>query len=101
LMGTLVAPSGICQQQTHDAMGNGDHSCCPAPTSDHSIKTDCCIARATLPAIVNAPTLPGSDSAAVAQEFTASHDMHTPVRFLTAAIIPPKSPPTGASILRV
>jgi hypothetical protein len=102
LVGALVMPSGICQPPTHNAMGKTAHSCCPAATEPGtSLTTDCCIARATLPALVVAPELPGSAAVAVTREFVASNGISLPGRFSTPAIIPPQSPPTGASILRI
>ncbi|MGA2809126.1 MAG: hypothetical protein ABSE87_13415 [Terracidiphilus sp.] len=98
LMGGLLAPNGICLQQTHKAT----HSCCaPAPESSATVKSDCCAARAPLPAVVVAPNLPGPVSMAAAPEFVPATELFSPGDFLAAAVIPPLSPPTGAFNLRI
>jgi hypothetical protein len=36
-----------------------------------------------------------------AQEFVSSTGLSSPLEFTVSAVIPPQSPPTGASILRI
>lgn len=97
LMGTLVAPSGICQQQTHKAA----HDCCAsASQSSASVQNDCCTARTNLPAVV-VPDRSGPAPLTVAHEFIGADKPSLASVFPALAVIPPPSPPTGASILRI
>jgi hypothetical protein len=98
LMGSLLAPFGTCQQQTHKTA----HSCCSqASQPSKTAQANCCVASAPLPAVVVAPNLPGSISIKVAQEFLSSDQLSSPSDFRVLAVTPPQSPPTGAFILRI
>jgi hypothetical protein len=98
LMGSLLAPSGICLQPAHKAA----HSCCSHASKSHqSVKTNCCTASAPLPAVVVAPNLPGSAPMTVAQEFVSSDELSVQSELTRLAVIPPLSPPTGAFNLRI
>jgi hypothetical protein len=97
LMGTLIAPAGVCLQQMHKA----GHDCCAgASESGSSVRNDCCIARTTLPAVV-APVLSGPTPLTVSQEVVVADEASSLNVSPALAIIPPQSPPTGASILRI
>lgn len=98
LMGGLLAPNGICLQPTpHPA-----HSCCaPAPESTQFAQTECCTARAPLPAVVVAPDVPAPAPMSVAVNFVPVLEFSSRDGFPSAAIIPHLSPPTGAFNLRI
>jgi hypothetical protein len=98
LMGGLLAPNGICLERTHKSA----HSCCaPAPGSSKIVQTDCCTARAPLPAVLVAPDLPVSASMSAAVDFIPVLEFSSRDGFPAAAVIPPLSPPTGAFNLRI
>src|SRR5450631_524354 len=96
LMGIMIAPSGICLHQSSKVA----HSCC-VPESSHSLRTNCCVVRAQLPATLVAPTLPGSSPSEVLREYGPSVDAATMDTHPTVAVILPLSRPTGAFILRI
>jgi hypothetical protein len=97
LMGLMISPFGICLRQTSKVA----HSCCMQPESSHSLRTNCCVVRAQLPAILVAPTLPGSSPSEVLHEYVASLNATTTDKHPVVAVIPPLSPPTGAFSLRI
>jgi hypothetical protein len=98
LMGSLLAPFGSCLQRTH----NTRHGCCaPASESNKTADTNCCAASAPLPAIVVAPSLPGSAPMTVAPEFVSLDEFSSRSEFHVLALTPPQSPPTSAFILRI
>ena len=94
----LLAPFGSCVQWTHKAA----HSCC-AKLSEPSkgLHADCCSASAPQPAVVVTPDLPDPSAIAVEQRFVSSSELTAPGELTFTAVIPPKSPPTGAFILRI
>lgn len=94
----LLAPFGSCLQWQFKAA----HSCC-ARLSEPSkgLQANCCAASAPQPAIVVTPNLPDPSAIAVEQQFVASSELTAFGEFTTLAVIPPKSPPTGAFILRI
>jgi len=97
LMGMMIAPREICLQQSP----KGAHSCCVQTESSHSVRTNCCVVRAQLPATLVAPTLPGSNPSEILHDYAASESATATDRHSAVAVIPPLSPPTGAFILRV
>jgi len=98
LIGALVAPAQICLQHAHKAR----HACCVSMSEPGAtIHSDCCAVRPTLPAVVVAPAVSGSVTVSGAQEFVSSTGLSSPLEFTVSAVIPPQSPPTGASILRI
>src|ERR1039458_382494 len=93
LMGSLLAPNGICQQQAHKTA----HDCCaPASESNQTAQTDCCKASAPLPAVIVAPSLSGPAQLSVVQVFLSSDELSSPRELPAMAVIPPLSPPAGA-----
>jgi len=102
VMGSLVVPSGICLQQTHKATHKAAHSCClPASESGKSATTNCCLAHATLPAIVVVSLLPNAVPPVAAHPFVAAISTSSSGALAALALVPPKSPPTGAFSLRI
>src|ERR1017187_3407803 len=98
LMGSLLAPSGICLQPAHKAA----HSCCLHASKSHqSVRTNCCTASAPLPAIVVAPNLPGSAPMTVVRAFVSLNESASSSEFSVLSVIPPHSPPRGAFNLRI
>jgi hypothetical protein len=98
LIGTLVAPAEVCLQHAQKAA----HACCVSMSQPGAtIQNDCCAVRPTLPAIIVAPALSGSPALSAAQEFVSSQELSSPSELTVSEIIPPQSPPTGASILRI
>ncbi|MGD0628133.1 MAG: hypothetical protein ABR987_02205 [Terracidiphilus sp.] len=98
LVASLIAPIGTCLQQTHKA----GHDCCvPMPASSTAIQNDCCTAKSTLPAMVVAPNLSGSAASNVVMETISTIEISSPSDLPVLAVIPPHSPPPGASILRI
>jgi hypothetical protein len=98
LMGTMLAPSGMCLQTSHKAA----HNCCSRVSSSHpSFRKDCCITSAPLPAVVVAPSLPGSASMPAAREFALLDEIAFSSEFPALSFTPPHSPPPGAFILRI
>lgn len=98
LMGTMLAPIGICLQPTHKAA----HSCCSHPSkSNQSVRTNCCTASAPLPAVVVTPKLSGVAPMTVARAFVSLNEPVSLSEFPVLSVIPPQSPPTGAFILRI
>jgi hypothetical protein len=98
LMGSLLAPFGICLQPAQKSA----HSCCSHTSkSNQSVRTNCCIASAPLPALVVATNLPGSAPMTIAQEFISLDEFSSRSEFPILAVIPPHSPPTGAFIFRI
>src|SRR5208337_3052618 len=96
LIGTLVAPAEICLQHAHKT----GHDCCASMSEPGAtIHSNCCAVRPTLPAVVVAPAVSGSVTVSAAQEFVSSKELSSPGELTVPAIIPPQSPPTGASIL--
>lgn len=77
------------------------HSCCMQPESMHSLRADCCVVRAQLPATLAAPTLPGSSPSAAVHESMVYLEAPASDEHPAFAVIPPLSPPTGAFILRI
>ena len=97
LVGMMIAPLGICLQQGPKAA----HSCCMQTESAHSLQTNCCVVRAHLPAILTAPTLPGTGPSATVYEYPACEEATVSVEHRAVEVTPPLSPPTGAFILRI
>jgi hypothetical protein len=98
LIGTLVAPAEICLQHAHKT----GHACCISMSEPGAtIHSNCCAVRPTLPAVVVAPAVTSSVTFSGAQEFISSSELSTPSELTVSAVIPPQSPPTGASILRI
>jgi len=98
LMGALLAPFGTCMQRTH----MGAHSCCShASESRKTAQSNCCVASASLPAVVVAPNLPVSAPMTFAQEFISLDEFSSRNEFSILAVIPPHSPTTGAFNLRI
>jgi hypothetical protein len=98
LMGSLLAPLGICLQPAQKAA----HSCCAhASRSSQSVKTNCCTASAPLPAIVVAVNLPGPAPMTIAQEFISLDEFSMQRELPRATVTPPHSPPPGAFVLRI
>jgi len=98
LIGTLVAPAEICLQQ----MQKGGHDCCASMSeSSPTIQSDCCTLRPTLPAVVVEPALSGSATLSSSQVLLSSKELTSKRELPFSAIIPPQSPPSGASILRI
>lgn len=98
LMVCLLAPLATCLPRTHKTA----HSCCaPSPQSNSTAQTDCCTARAPLPAILVAPQVSTPAPMTVAQQFLSSKERSAPSELPALAVVPPQSPPPGASILRI
>jgi hypothetical protein len=98
LVGALLAPSGICLQQTQKAA----HDCCaPASKSIPAAQNDCCTAKSTLPAFVAAPSLPAPAPVALPQEFLSAQAPESPSALSALTIVLPHSPPPGAFSLRI
>jgi hypothetical protein len=98
LIGTLVAPAEICLQPTQKA----GHACCVSMSEPGTIiHNECCAVRPTLPAIIVAPAVSGSSILIAVQEFGSSQELSSPSEPKISEVIPPQSPPTGASILRI
>jgi hypothetical protein len=98
LMASMLVPLGTCLQRIHKSA----HSCCTsASVLDNPAQTNCCSARAPLPAVVVAPTLPAQASVDVEPEFIATSETTSAAAFSASALIPPHSPPPGAFILRI
>ena len=98
LIGALVAPAQICLQHANKT----GHACCAARSErGANLHSDCCLVRPTLPAVVVPPAVSASVAAPVTQEFVYSNGLSLPSEITVSAVIPPKSPPTGASILRI
>jgi len=98
LMGALLAPFGTCLYRTHKAA----HSCCArAPEASLTAQVNCCTVSATLPAIVIATNLAGSDPMTVARQFVSADELARPIELPKSSASPPLSPPTGAFILRI
>jgi hypothetical protein len=98
LIGSFLAPSGICLQPMHKAA----HSCCvPASDSQKAARTDCCTAHAPLLAVLVSQDVPRSASMTIPWEFAAFDEPSAPSGIAVLAVGPTLSPPTGASILRV
>jgi hypothetical protein len=97
LIAALAAPAEICLQQ----MQKGGHDCCASMAeSGATVHGDCCTLRPTLPAVV-APALSVSAALSGTQEFVSPRQLSSPRVLPASAIIPPQSPPSGASILRI
>jgi hypothetical protein len=98
LIGTLVAPAEICLQHAQKA----GHACCVSMSKCSAIvQSNCCAVRPTQPAVIVAPALSGLTPLSDAQEFVSSKELSSPSELTVSEIIPPQSPPTGASILRI
>jgi hypothetical protein len=98
LIGSLVAPAQICLQ--HAQMTG--HACCASmPESSSTVQSNCCAVRPTLPADVVAPALPAPQALSAVQEFVSSKELSSLNEPTVSDVVPPQSPPTGASILRI
>jgi hypothetical protein len=98
LIGALAAPAEICLQHAHKT----GHDCCASMSeSSATVQSDCCTVRPTLPAVVVAPALSGSPVLSAAQQVVSSRELSSPSELTVSTVIPPQSPPTGASILRI
>jgi len=98
LIGTLVAPAQICLQHAHKT----GHACCASMSEPGAtIHNDCCAVRPTLPAVVVVPALSGSPTLSAVWDFVSSRELSSSSELTVSAVIPPQSPPTGASILRI
>src|SRR5271167_4722992 len=98
LIGALGAPAQICLQHAHKT----GHACCVSIAEPSAtIHSDCCSVRPTLPAVVVAPALSSSPTLSAVQEFVSSKELSSLSELTFSAVIPPQSPPTGASILRI
>ena len=98
LIGSLVAPAQICLQH---AQKTGHRCCVSMSEPGATIHNDCCSVRPTLPAVVVAPAVTSSVTVSDAQEFVSSNGLSSPSELTVSAVIPPQSPPPGASILRI
>jgi len=97
LMGLMIVPLGTCLERSP----NGAHSCCMELGSSHSLRTDCCVVRPELPAILVAPTLLSASPSETAHDFVVCVEQAASDERATRAVNPPLSPPTGAFILRI
>jgi hypothetical protein len=98
LMGSLLAPNGICLQRAHKTA----HDCCvPASETNKTVQTNCCIVSTPLPAAAVTPNLPGPALSSIVQEFIPSDEFSSPSEFPALAVVPPQSPPPGAFNLRI
>ena len=98
LIGTLVAPVEICMNHAQKA----GHDCCASMSQPGTaVQNDCCVVRSAQPAAVVSPNLPGPAPLTVAHKLVSSNDLSSQSELPASAVIPPQSPSTGASILRI
>lgn len=98
LIGLMIAPICVCLQQPHKSA----HSCCMRQSeSSPSLRADCCVVKAQLPATVVAPTLPGAQPLVLVEHIEALMAIPSMGHHAPAIAIPPLSPPPGAFILRI
>jgi hypothetical protein len=97
LMGTLLAPFGMCLQPAQAA-----HRCCQhARQKGNTAKQDCCIVRSETPANLVAPASDGSTPMVVERAFFAADEISAPREVPAAVLVPPHAPPGRTSILRI
>src|ERR1035441_10247282 len=97
-MAALLAPLGFCRQL---ATSPKHHCCAMAATDNPSVRTDCCVVRAPVPAIESKRVLPNTSQIQTDREFAARVEPASSLDLHAAIIVGPHSPPPGASILRI
>ena len=98
LMGTLLAPFGMCLQPSQGAA----HRCCQhARQKGNTAKQDCCIVRSETPAAIVTPAPAGSTPMVVGRADFASSEISSPREVPAAVLVPPHAPPGRTSILRI
>src|ERR1035437_299409 len=90
LMGTLLAPFGICLQPAQGAA----HRCCQhARQKGSTAKQDCCIVRSETPAAIVAPATDNSAPIVVERAFFAAGEISSPREVPAAVLVPTHAPP--------
>jgi len=100
LVGMMIAPLGICLQRSSKSA----HSCCMEQKSSqtlHCVRTNCCVVRTQLPAMLAKSTLPGPSRSEAVHEYMVCVTANAVDEHSAVALIPPQSPPPGAFILRI
>ena len=96
LIGALVAPAGICLQQ---AQKSGHDCCARARNPDRPFRKTAALQGRRFPPLLSSSFL--SVSVIGARDFVDVDEASSLNASPALAVIPPQSPPTGASILRI
>lgn len=98
LMATVLVPYGSCRPQVRIAA----HDCCPQAAYHAAvIEQDCCIARASIPAMITERPAYNSTPMLLPYGFVAAVGLSAPTDRIATTPGVAFSPPPGASVLRI
>jgi hypothetical protein len=98
LMGVLLLTVGACVLPAQHAT----HSCCMHMSMPcGSVNANCCVAVPHAPSAMVTQAFHGQASVEVAQDFFSADIFDASQLAVTAAVVPPQSPPPGNFILRI
>lgn len=98
LMATVLAPYGSCRAQIRAAA----HDCCPRAASHAPlVKQDCCVTRASFPAMITERAASNPTPLLPLHSFVAVTGLRAPADLVAAMPAIAFSPPPGTSVLRI